>query len=89
MARHVIQRGNNRQICFATANDCRFYLDWLGEYAEKVGWQIHAQGAPSSVLAPQADYLPLGADADPRRRAQSSIAGRMKPGDNLLDSQRL
>lgn len=37
---HLIQRGNNRQVCFVADED--FYLDWLGEYAGKTGCRIHA-----------------------------------------------
>ena len=39
---HLIQRGNNRQLCFATDEDYRCYLDWLKEYADKTGCRIHA-----------------------------------------------
>ena len=39
---HLIQRGNNRQICFVADEDYRFYLDWLKEYASKSGCRIHA-----------------------------------------------
>lgn len=39
---HVIQRGNNRQVCFCSDDDYRFYLDWLGEYAAKTGCSVHA-----------------------------------------------
>ena len=39
---HLIQRGNNRQVCFVADEDCRFYLDWLKEYADKTGCRIHA-----------------------------------------------
>jgi len=39
---HLIQRGNNRQICFAADEDCRFYLEWLKEFAGKTGCRIHA-----------------------------------------------
>ena len=39
---HLIQRGNNRQACFFTEDDYRFYLDWLHEYALNSGCQIHA-----------------------------------------------
>ncbi|WP_301100387.1 transposase [Propionivibrio sp.] len=39
---HLIQRGNNRQACFFADEDYRFYLEWLAEYAEKIGCQIHA-----------------------------------------------
>jgi len=30
---HVIQRRNNRQVCFASDEDMRAYLHWLKEYA--------------------------------------------------------
>lgn len=39
---HLIQRGNNRQICFVADEDYHFYLDWLKEYADKTGCLIHA-----------------------------------------------
>jgi putative transposase len=39
---HIIQRGNNRQACFAADDDYRFYLEWLGEHAAKTACQIHA-----------------------------------------------
>lgn len=39
---HLIQRGNNRQACFFADEDYRFYLDWLAEYAGKIGCHIHA-----------------------------------------------
>ncbi len=39
---HLIQRGNNRQACFYTEEDCLFYLDWLEEYARSAGCWIHA-----------------------------------------------
>ena len=39
---HIIQRGNNRQVCFHCADDYRFYLEWLTEYAGKSHCRIHA-----------------------------------------------
>jgi putative transposase len=39
---HIIQRGNNRQACFFAEEDYRVYLDWLRQFAEKTGCQIHA-----------------------------------------------
>ncbi len=39
---HLIQRGNNRQVCFVADEDYRFYLDWLREYASEAGCRIHA-----------------------------------------------
>jgi len=39
---HVIQRGVDRQPVFFSDDDCRFYLDWLGEYASKRDIVLHA-----------------------------------------------
>jgi putative transposase len=39
---HLIQRGNNRQVCFFSDKDYQIYLGWLAEYAGKTGCQIHA-----------------------------------------------
>ncbi|WP_456379394.1 transposase [Thiolapillus sp.] len=39
---HVIQRGNNRQLCFGSEEDHAAYLHWLGEYAGKYGVDVHA-----------------------------------------------
>ncbi|MEN8170799.1 MAG: transposase [Pseudomonadota bacterium] len=42
MPQHIIQRGNNRDVVFATEEDYRFYLECLGEAAERQGLNIHA-----------------------------------------------
>lgn len=39
---HVIQRGNNRQACFFSDDDYRFYLDQLSQCAQHVDCAIHA-----------------------------------------------
>lgn len=39
---HIIQRGNNRQIIFATEADYQFFRDALVEASTKYGLQIHA-----------------------------------------------
>lgn len=39
---HIIQRGNNRQICFAAEDDYQFYLEWLARIAKNVGCHVHA-----------------------------------------------
>lgn len=39
---HVVQRGNNRQICFASNSDFRAYANWLKEAAIEYGVEIHA-----------------------------------------------
>lgn len=35
MPQHLIQRGNNRQVCFYADEDYLLYLDWLANYAAK------------------------------------------------------
>ena len=39
---HIIQRGNNRQVCFACEADMKAYLNWLKDFAKKYGVSIHA-----------------------------------------------
>lgn len=39
---HVIQRGNNRQACFAADEDYRFYLECLRDAAKRYGCAVHA-----------------------------------------------
>ena len=42
MPLHIIQRGNNRQVCFASDEDMASYASWLKEYAKKYEVAIHA-----------------------------------------------
>ncbi len=39
---HLIQRGNNRQTCFAAPEDYAAYLNWLKEYSIKCHVDVHA-----------------------------------------------
>ncbi len=39
---HVIQRGNNRQVCFASEEDFAAYAHWLAKYATKYRVAVHA-----------------------------------------------
>jgi len=39
---HIIQRGNNRSVCFHAEEDYQFYLHYLEEFATKFGCAIHA-----------------------------------------------
>lgn len=39
---HIIQRGNNRQVCFASEDDFIAYVHWLTEYAQQFGVKVHA-----------------------------------------------
>ena len=42
IAQHVIQRGNNRQICFGGEEDMAAYVGWLKKYSKQCGVDIHA-----------------------------------------------
>lgn len=39
---HVIQRGNNRSVCFVADEDYLFYLEHLEKIANKVGVVVNA-----------------------------------------------
>ncbi|MDH5649221.1 MAG: transposase [Gammaproteobacteria bacterium] len=39
---HIIQRGNNRQACFASEEDFAAYAHWLIEYSQRYKVAIHA-----------------------------------------------
>lgn len=39
---HVVQRGNNRQICFTSDADLKAYANWLREAGDRYGVDIHA-----------------------------------------------
>jgi len=39
---HVVQRGNNRQVCFASDADLKAYSNWLHEAADQFAIDIHA-----------------------------------------------
>jgi putative transposase len=41
-AHHIIQRGNNRSACFYSEQDYECYLEWLFEYSEMHGCDVHA-----------------------------------------------
>ncbi|MGR5067491.1 transposase [Vibrio alfacsensis] len=41
VAQHVIQRGNNRQVCFCNDENMLAYLEWLKQYADKFDVHIH------------------------------------------------
>lgn len=42
MPQHVIQRGNNRQVCFCSDQDCGFYINCLKESSKKFEVDVHA-----------------------------------------------
>ena len=39
---HIVQRGNNRQVCFGGEEDMKAYLNWLKEFSKKYKVDVHA-----------------------------------------------
>jgi len=56
---HVIQRGNNRHVCFFAEDDYRFFLEHLGKLAKRFRCSLHAY-----VLMTNHFYLLLTFDLD-------------------------
>ncbi|VAW51620.1 Transposase and inactivated derivatives, partial [hydrothermal vent metagenome] len=42
VAQHIVQRGNNRQVCFGAEKDMKAYLNWLKEFSKKEKVEVHA-----------------------------------------------
>lgn len=42
ITQHVVQRGNNRKICFKCEQDFIVYASWLKQYSEKFNVALHA-----------------------------------------------
>ena len=42
LPQHIIQRGNNRQVCFTSKQDFIAYSGWLKDYSQKFEVEIHA-----------------------------------------------
>lgn len=39
---HLVQRGNNREVCFIEPENCQFYLSLWEELAQRYGLAVHA-----------------------------------------------
>jgi putative transposase len=42
VAQHIIQRGNNRQVCFASNENLAAYAYWLKLYSNEFDVDVHA-----------------------------------------------
>ncbi|MFW8591208.1 transposase [Glaciecola sp. 2405UD65-10] len=42
VTQHVVQRGNNRKVCFKREQDFIVYASWLKQYSEKFNVALHA-----------------------------------------------
>ena len=56
---HIIQRGNNRSVCFHGEEDYQFYLHYLKEFADKFGCAVHAYAINGAVNGTQS----MGSDS--------------------------
>jgi putative transposase len=75
LPQHIIQRGNNRQVCFFEADDYICYLVYLREAAAKTGCDVHAYVLMSNhvhlLVTPQRDdAIPQMMQAIGRRYVQ-------------------
>ena len=52
---HIIQRGNNRQVCFAREQDFSAYLSWLKDYAKKYQVWVLMTNNVHVLCAPRVD----------------------------------
>jgi hypothetical protein len=76
---HVIQRGNNRQATFFADEDCRFYLECLGDAAGRYACRIHAcVFRPATCTCSPAPRRPVADDAA-RRPALRAVHQRHLP----------
>ena len=42
VSQHIVQRGNNRQVCFAGEEYMKAYLNWLKKFSKKYNVDVHA-----------------------------------------------
>ena len=56
---HVLQRGNDRQLCFAQEADLAAYANWLKAYSDQYNVQVHGWVFMTNhvhlLLTPQTD----------------------------------
>jgi putative transposase len=69
---HVVQRGNNRDVCFYCDDDYQFYLECLKQAARKYGVSIHAY----VLMTNHVHLLLTPAQTESISRAMQSIGRR-------------
>ena len=56
IAQHIIQRGNNRQVCFNGDEDMAAYAHWLKEFSDKyheigcIAQELHKDDIESAII---------------------------------------
>lgn len=69
---HVVQRGNNRQVCFFRYEDRQVYLNCLSEYARETGCALHAY----VLMSNHVHLLLTPRDADSASRFMKQVGQR-------------
>jgi putative transposase len=69
---HVVQRGNNRQVCFFRYEDRQVYLNCLSEYARETGCALHAY----VLMSNHVHLLLTPRDADSASRFMKRVGQR-------------
>ena len=77
---HVIQRGHNRQVVFATDEDFQCYLDTLWEWKAKLGCRIYAYPATMDSIG----FTTLIRTSGPYRYTSFRFPTRMTRTSNTL-----
>lgn len=82
---HVVQRGHNRQVVFATGEDFQHYLDDLRELRDRLDVRVHAYCLMTNhvhlLLAPGEDY------GSGMARLMKALAGRATRYRNRLEGR--
>ena len=81
---HIIQRGHNRQVVFASDEDYRYYLDNLREWKEKLGCKIYAYCLMTNHVHLIVDP---GEDGGNLARLMKRVAGRQTRYLNKLEKR--
>ena len=81
---HIIQRGHNRQIVFASEEDYQYYVDNLCEWKEKLGCKVYAYCLMTNHVRLIVDP---GEDGGNLARLMKRLAGRQTRYLNKLEKR--
>jgi putative transposase len=81
---HIIQRGHNRQVVFASDEDYQYYLDNLCEWKEKLGCKVYAYCLMTNHVHLIVDP---GEDGGNLARMMKRVAGRQTRYLNKLEKR--
>ena len=81
---HIIQRGHNRQVVFASEEDYQYYVDNLCEWKEKLGCKVYAYCLMTNHVHLIVDP---GEDGGNLARLMKRLAGRQTRYLNKLEKR--